>query len=306
MHISLLLIGLIADLRIIANPLPSDSDLFTSFPANSDNLLSPNYNLFDDQSGTAEITWNNDQSVAGDGIPWESANSDLFLGSGQSDFPYELASSVPCDGRQSSSDLNDGFDILASRDLADMFPGLNELTAPLNELQKSPECANPADPGTRIPKKIPYTEPWPGDDTPPDLFILAGVGKEKCPPSNPIPLYCEGPWVGLDVAGCTTSMCSAPFITISLPRNFAASHTRLGCHADPFSASSTLILEVPRLGAYCCASYVSGDIDRTSGVMAINHPLGRGWGLNCVSVFWGDEGPSTYPQVQSTPPEPEK
>ena len=224
MHVSLFLIGFVADLRAIANPQLSDLDLFASIPSNSQNFYGSDENLFDGSSAD-DIDWINDPLLAGDDFQWGSEDVNVLLGSSEPDDSYELASSAPCNGPQSSSDLDDIWNILAARDLADQFPGLQQLTTPLNELRESGQCGNPEsptgseNPSPSDPLKIRYNAPWP-EDTPPDLFILTGLKPEECPDSNPIPLYCEGPWAGLNVLGCSQGMFTfTTSVIIRPPRN---------------------------------------------------------------------------------------
>ena len=194
MNFALLFIGFA--LKTIAIPVAFD-DLF-----NLDNSLSS------DSLNT------NDQLIVSTSpdLQWESQDSDLLLALTEPSFlDQQLASSGACDEIQSSLDVYD--DSLITRDVADVFPGLNELTAPLNELKKTPrpQCTysnpeNPSQPKQNVPDIPP--------DTSPDLFIVTGLEEGQCPKNHPIPLYCNGPWLDFfNVQNCSPCKFQPPQMT---------------------------------------------------------------------------------------------
>lgn len=75
---------------------------------------------------------------------FEDSEPPLFSDSGDIALqPFDLTSAVACDGTQSNLDLFlDSPTSLNARDLADEFPGLNDLVAPLNQGQDS-SCRAP-------------------------------------------------------------------------------------------------------------------------------------------------------------------
>lgn len=226
MHVRLLLVGFVFE--TIAIPVAVEPDLFAS--SSPDDLFALDNSL---SSEGTDIAWADDQLIAGASpdLQWDSQDSDPLLGSTEpSLFDEELASSDPCDGLESSLD----FDPLTARDLADSFPGLNELTEPvkdfLNDFQKTPQCSG-SSPKAPPEKKIPTSQV--PEDSSPDLFIITGLEPGQCPRGYPIPLYCDGFWVGLNVEDCTPCKFQPPLILFFRPSNPAfaasasASYTRL-------------------------------------------------------------------------------
>ena len=193
MHVGLLLVVFV--LETIAIPVALD-DLFASISSSPDDLFSLDSSLPSGSVGTG------DQLIAATplDLQWESQNSDLLLASTEpSLFDEQLASSSDaCDEVQSSLDSYDDLNSLIVRDVADSFPGLNELTAPLNELKKAPACSIPNNPKKPSRPKQSDSNTPPENINPDYMFIMSGLDEGQCPTTHPVPLYCEGPWFGFD------------------------------------------------------------------------------------------------------------
>lgn len=256
MQVGLLLIAF--GLKTIAIPVPLD-DLFASISSSSDDLFSPDNSLLSGSLGTG------DQLIAATSpdLQWDSQDSDLLLASTEpSLFDEQLASSGTCDEFQSSLDSYDDLDPLIARDVADLFPGLNELTAPLNELKKAPACSIPNNPKKPSRPKQQVDPNTPPDNIAPDLFIMVGLEEGQCPTTHPVPLYCEGPWFNFNyVRGCTPCKFQPPLILFFFTRPIQLSQPhvpgckQIVCKLISDAVLQTLLMYAAVLDSFCCQNF---------------------------------------------------
>lgn len=190
-----LLVVFVYELRVIANPVPDSTASSSEDVFGSNGLISP----LSDGSLDDDAAWNSDESTNGP-FPSSDANergpegSGLALGSAEAPHSNDPTSAVKCDGSQSSSIIQGDPAMLTGRDLIDSFPETQELKAPSNDLLSEAKCPDPD--SDAVPDMVPL-----------DLLApLPGFRGGECPPDFPVPLFCEGPWIGFDILVCSLCM----------------------------------------------------------------------------------------------------